>query len=178
MLHRTKPSKIHNPLFLEKGQRIYMDKGSSHSTDQTKAEVKLLAMLANELGFKLHSKVIPITKKSEIAIDGFSTEKRVLCEVYAHVGTLKPSQSDKVATDILKLNFAEKRLGGKWRKILLFHDEAACKQLKGLSWLAEVCRENSFEICVVDKNKKLKKMIVATQGRQMMVNAPGNKPIK
>jgi len=143
----------------------------SDSTVQQNAEIKLLQTLSQKLGYDLHPHTIRLNNKSAIQIDGFSATGRILCEVYAHVGTLRGSQPDKVAADILKLNLAATRLGGPWRKVLLFADEAACKQLRGSSWLSEACKESGVDIVVADMSGKMKGKIAEAQRKQKMVNA-------
>lgn len=148
-----------------------MNDHPSHSAVQQDAETELLQILGWRLGCDLEPHNVKLNKKSSIQIDGFSANGRVLCEVYAHVGTLRGNQPDKIAADILKLNLAEDRKGGRWRKILLFADESACKQLRGSSWLAEACRDSQIEIEVAEVSQETRKKIVAAQRRQKMVNA-------
>ena len=76
-----------------------------------------------------------------------------------------------LVADILKLNLAAGRKGGRWRKILLFADESACKLLKGSSSLAEACKDSQIEIEVVEISQETREKIAAIQRRQKMVNA-------
>lgn len=148
-----------------------MNDHPSNSLVQQTAEMELLRLLGSKLGYSLVPHKVKLNKKSCIQIDGFSAEGRILCEVYAHVGALRGGQSDKIAADILKLNLAANRKGGKWRKILLFADESACKQLRGASWLAEACCDIGIEIEVAVISQGMKEKIAAAQQRQKMVNA-------
>jgi hypothetical protein len=150
---------------------MIMNDHLSNSAIQQSAEIELLQILSQKLGCRLVPHNIRLNKKSAIQIDGFSLTGRILCEVYAHVGILRGSQPDKVAADILKLNLAANRLGGQWRKILLFADEAACKQVKGSSWLAEACKDGRVEIEVAETSATTREKIAVTQRRQKMVNA-------
>lgn len=143
----------------------------SHSLVQQDAETEMLQILGRKIGYDLKPHDIKLNNKSSIRIDGFSANGRVLCEVYAHIGTLRGGQADKLAADILKLNLAAGRKGGRWRKILLFADESACKQLGGSSWLAEVCKDSQIEIEVAEISQKTREKIAAAQRRQKMVNA-------
>ena len=77
---------------------------------------------------------------------------------------------NKIAADILKLNLAATRKGGEWRKILLFADESACRQLRGSSWLAEACRDSRIEIQVAATGDEIRQRIAAAQRKQKMVN--------
>jgi len=92
----------------------------SASIVQQDVELVLLQALARKLGYDLEPHNIKLNENSSIQIDGFSADGRILCEVYAHVGTLRGGQPDKIAADVLKLNLAAGRKGGQWRKILLF----------------------------------------------------------
>ena len=65
---------------------------------------------------------------------------------------------------------AEKRLHGKWRKILCFADKAAAQCVCGHSWLATVCRDLGIEIKVFSLPADLHATIVAAQQRQVMMN--------
>jgi hypothetical protein len=90
----------------------HMNDHPSNSAVQQNAEIELLQILGQNLGYDLLPHTIKLNNKSAIQIDGFSLTGRILCEVYAHVGSLRGSQSDKLAADILKLNLAATRLGG------------------------------------------------------------------
>jgi hypothetical protein len=147
-----------------------MNDHPSNSAVQQDAETELLHILGRKLGCDLEPHNIKLNKKSSIQIDGFSTIGRVLCEVYAHIGALRGGQPDKIAADILKLNLAAGRKGGRWRKILLFADESACKQLRGLSWLSEACKDSQIEIEVLEISQEIREKIAAAQRRQKMVN--------
>lgn len=147
-----------------------MNEHPSDSVVQQNAEIELLQILGRKLTHNLKPHNIRLNNKSSIQIDGFSAEGRILCEVYAHIGALRGGQPDKIAADILKLNLAERQKGGRWRKILLFADELACKQLKGLSWLAEACKDSQIEIEVAEVSREISEKIAAAQRRQKMVN--------
>jgi len=147
-----------------------MNEHPSSSTVQKEAEKELLKILGQKLKCVLEPHEIKVCEKSSVQIDGFSDKGRILCEVYAHIGSLRGGQPDKIAADILKLNLAENRKGGQWRKILLFADDMACKQLKGSSWLAVVCKESQIEIEVAEVSKEIREKITSAQRKQKMVN--------
>lgn len=147
-----------------------MNDHPSNSAVQKYAETELLRILSQRLKCTLEPHNIKLNNKSSIQIDGFSAKNRILCEVYSHIGPLRGGQPDKIAADILKLNLAEKRKGGKWRKILLFADESACKYLRGSSWLSEICKEGRIYIEVVEASEEIMEKITAAQQRQKMVN--------
>lgn len=157
--------------FQKQVQEIFVNEHPSDSVVQKDAETELMQMLGRELGCVLQPHYIRLNERSSIQIDGFSSDARILCEVYAHVGTLRGGQPDKIAEDILKLNLAAGRKGGQWRKVLLFADDAACRLLKGYSWLAEACKDSQIEIKIAAISSETKAKIAAAQKRQKMVNA-------
>ncbi len=147
-----------------------MNEHPSDSNVQQDVETELLDLLARKLGYHLEPHDIKLNDKSSIQIDGFSSDGRILCEIYAHVGALRGGQFDKVAADILKLNLAAGRKGSQWRKILLFADSQARKVLRGSSWLAVACSDNHVDIEVAEISQQAKEKIAAAQKRQKMVN--------
>ena len=72
-----------------------MNEHPSESAVQQGAEIELLQMLSQKLGYDLQPHSIKLNTKSSIQIDGFSGDGRILCEVYAHVGTLRGSQPEQ-----------------------------------------------------------------------------------
>lgn len=119
----------------------------------------------------LVSTAVPLNDGVVVQIDGINKEHRILCEVYSRIGTLKGSQPDKLASDMLKLVLAERQLGGSWRKVLCLADPFAAKPLQGRSWLAAAARTMGFEIVVVPLSPELRASIVIAQVRQKMVNS-------
>ncbi len=147
-----------------------MKNQKSDSDVQKNAEKEMIQNLSKELGCILESNELKL-KKCSVQIDGYSAEGKIICEAYAHIGHLHGSQPDKIASDILKLNLVEKQVGGSWHKILLFADDTVCKQLKGESWLAEVCKDSQIEIRIVNISEETKKKLENAQRTQKMVNA-------
>jgi hypothetical protein len=138
----------------------------SDSGEQRRAESELINQLSLALGVELKSEPIELGEGVRIAVDGFNREHQVLCEVYAHIGPTRGGQPDKIATDILKMIAAEKRLHGRWRKILCFADPDAARCLCGRSWLAAVCRDFRVEIKILTLPADLHAAVVAAQQRQ------------
>ena len=144
---------------------------ASDSATQRNAESAVISLLQERLGCTLASTAVTLNDGVIVQIDGFNRECRLLCEVYSRIGTLKGSQPDKLASDMLKLVLAERQLGGTWRKILCLADPLAAKPLQGRSWLAAAARTMGFEVVVVPLTSELRESIVSAQGRQKMVNA-------
>ncbi len=149
-----------------------MSNKASDSVPQREAEPKLLNLFSVELGCEppLCKEELSVGENVVVEIDGFSAKHHILCEVFSHVGKLKPGQQKKIACDILKLIFVSEQLRSKkWRKYLLFQDEDARKKLIGMSWLAEVCRKYKIEPRVV-KDIVLRKRVSIAQRQQKMKN--------
>jgi hypothetical protein len=142
-------------------------KHKSESSAQRSAERALIAGLNRSLGLSLSSQE---GKIAGIELDGLDRERRAMCEAYAHIGPVKGSQPDKVAGDILKMLYAEKLLGGHWRKLLCFADGKAARILTGRSWLAEAARSFDIEVQVVPLPENVQASVKAAQDRQVMVN--------
>jgi hypothetical protein len=104
----------------------------SDSLEQRRVESEMSERL------KLQPTSLTLNCGNQVKLDGFDRKRRILCEVYAHIGPLKPGQINKVAKDILKMLLVEADQGKRhWRKIYCFANEVP-KQLgrNGRSWLA------------------------------------------
>ena len=146
-----------------------MTKHASDSTEQQNAESAMLHKLESDLGLSFESDCeIPIA--AGVKPDAVDYNNRVLVEVYAHIGKLKGAQLHKVKGDILKLILIEKKLGGKWRKIICFANDEASSYLKNNSWVAEAARSFEIEVVTVVLPVEHQKAVIAAQSRQRMVN--------
>src|SRR5574338_451588 len=125
------------------------DNHLSSSIEQQSAEAVVLRLLSARLGCGLIGETIPLVGDGKAKVDGINRDERIVCEVYCRIGSLRGSQSDKVASDMLKLLLVEKTLGGAWRKILCFVDASAAQCVKGQSWLSVASKQFSCEIEVV-----------------------------
>ena len=142
----------------------------SDSAAQRSAEDTMLADLARARGYDFAVRPDAVKKLAGLKPDAVDWAKRVLVEAYARVGRLKGAQPHKVKGDILKLLLIERRLTGKWRKIICFGDDEAAKLLMGKSWVAAAAQEFGVEVVVVKHSVRTAKTIVAAQKRQRMVN--------
>ena len=143
----------------------------SNSDEQQSVEQYVISVLNERLGVNLIPRSLKLTDCSSVQIDGFDSESKTLCEIYARVGRLKGSQPDKVASDILKMRFVELQIGGHWRKIICFCDHDASYILSGKSWLSKAASSFGVEVQVVVLPEDLKSKIIGAQIRQKMVNA-------
>jgi hypothetical protein len=147
-----------------------MSKHKSDSSEQRSAERYMLEDMNRRRGLSLRSEPLKLKCGIQVELDGYDPDKRVLCEVYAHIGLLKGSQPDKIASDILKMLLVENELGGHWRKIYCFADKAAAQKLSGDSWLACAAARFNIEPEVVDMPDDTRDSVLRAQDRQSMVN--------
>ena len=143
---------------------------NSNSLEQSGAEHQLLTGLNDKFTLSLQPKSLLLKCGATVELDGYDPVNCVLCEIYTHIGPLKGSQPDKVASDILKMLLVEKELGGIWRKIYCFADQSATHKLRGDSWLACVAKQFGIEPEVVDLPEDIRNMVLNAQERQIMVN--------
>lgn len=122
----------------------------SDSSEQGRAQSDMLDAVNRKRRLTLRPEALKLKHGIRVELDGYDPDTRSLCEVYAHIGPLKGSQPDKIASDILKMLLVENDLGGRWHKIYCFADEAAAEKLKGDSWLACVARQFAVEPETVD----------------------------
>lgn len=146
-----------------------MTQHKSDSSEQLHIEQQILSSIAARLNlhfdpaYRLAIGVQP---------DGIDPEKKVIVEVYAHVGRLKGAQLHKVKADLLKLTYIEAMLGPGWRKVICFCSSDAAAFLLGESWAAKAARIFGIEIIVEPITSEQELQIKRVQERQRMVNAP------
>jgi hypothetical protein len=141
----------------------------SDSSEQQSAESFMLDALAKDLCLSFDpEKRLPLS--IGVQPDAVDPTNKVVVEVYARIGTLKGGQLHKVKGDILKLIFIDEKLGGGWRKILVFADELATNYVLGTSWVAEAVRSFGIEVFVRELPKEQELLVKAAQVRQRMVN--------
>lgn len=146
-----------------------MERHASDSLEQQQAEAFMLKSLAETLHLNFNKETkLPID--TGVQPDAIDPSKKVIVEVYAHLGEIKGAQLHKVKGDILKLIFIEEKLGEKWRKILCFADEAAAKYARGGSWVAAAVRTFDIEVQVVNLSEEQLNRVKSAQRRQRMVN--------
>jgi len=115
-----------------------------------------------------------MSEKDQVSVFGHKFEKLGQERRIQKLAAYAIIDKDLVA-DILKLNLAAGRKGGRWRKILLFADESACKLLRGSSWLAEACKDSQIEIEVAEISQETREKIAATPGMHRIANVPDSR---
>jgi hypothetical protein len=147
-----------------------MTNSASDSSEQRDAEPFLIKALSDDVGVWIEPGSPEGLSGPGVELDGYSREQRVLAEAHARHGKLKPAQRHKIASDILKMIYVERALGGTWRKYFCFADEAAAQSVQGDGWLAQTVREFGVEVRVYPLPEDVRDAVLAAQKRQTMVN--------
>jgi hypothetical protein len=142
------------------------DRHPSDSMEQKLAENEIRSYLNKKYKLNLTSKKV-LLKETTFQLDGYSESPPVLCEIYSHVGKLKPAQKNKINKDILKMLLIEKMGGKTCRKIIAFSDEEAAKSFSGgESWYSRLKDNFNIEILIIEIPSQLKESLVNAQKRQ------------
>lgn len=156
-------------LFVAPSRDTKMSQKTSDSTPQLEAEVEMLELYAQKENLRDFGPKKMIFDGCSVEIDGYSREAEIACEIFAHIGELKPGQVRKIALDALKLIYLERKLGKKIKKILIFADNDICKYLQvggGIptkKWLANCLEEFGIETWVAPLKESTKKRIKEQQ---------------
>ena len=143
-----------------------MTRPPGDSSDQRAAEQWLVDALSQDLGVVLTKKKLQLDDDSSLELDGFAESPLILCEAWAHVGTVKGGQKQKVMTDAMKLLYANAVSGGDARLILLFADRVAASHFQGNTWTAKCLSHFGIEVNVIEMSPELKAKITNAQERQ------------
>jgi hypothetical protein len=136
------------------------------SKEQQRAEAWLIQREAERIGANLVKKRLSCGDGSWLELDGFCDSPSVLCEAWAHVGSPKSAQKNKVMSDAFKLAFAGTLIQRPCRNILIFGDGDAASHFRGKSWMAECLKRNNITIEVIDFPPDLKSAVLSAQKRQ------------
>ena len=130
----------------------------------------------------IENKELSINKEGKIIIrpDFYSSENKIIGEIHAHIGRLKGSQPDKIASDVLKMVLYEKVNGCKWNKYIAVCCKEELEQLKGKSFLAEeiengkktfseAIREYKVEVLYIDLPENLRFELAECMKRQNLM---------
>lgn len=148
-----------------------VDTGKSSSAEQRSAEVYIASMLEGWLGCPMerNAKVV-LSAGVHIEPDLYSEKNKVVCEIYAHLGSLKGGQPHKISQDILKMLLLEKSKGIEYRKVIVVVDDKVEKYLNGKSFIAESIRQFGIEIKRVTLAQEIRDSVSEAQKRQIMIN--------
>lgn len=147
----------------------------SSSMEQVAAADIIFSEVERRLNTKLYKNYnIYLTDNAFTYIqpDFYSEEKRIVGEIFTHIGKPKKAQDNKIANDILKMLLLEKVTGKQYRKIIVVCDEAERRKLEdGSSALAESIRQFDIEVMYIEIDNELRNKLLNVQKRQKMVNA-------
>jgi hypothetical protein len=143
-----------------------MAKSPGDSSEQREAEAWLMDALSQKLGVRLVKRRWSLGEGSWIELDGFCESPMILCEAWAHIGTPKSAQKNKVMTDAFKLLFVKALLKGNGKCILLFADRDAAAHFQGKSWMAQCLREYDITVEVIELPPEVKDKVLKAQKRQ------------
>jgi len=110
----------------------------SNSKEQMNIEQKVVGIIAEREGC-IFSKATNINGV-KYEFDFYNEQKKIIGEVYAGIDNLSPGSKRKVITDCFKLIAAEKNLGMKCDKRIVFIDKEIKKCFEGNSWFANAIR--------------------------------------
>lgn len=145
----------------------------SSSAEQLEAESVIFNMVKERMGIELlHNPQLYLADSvyTYMKPDFYSEEKKIVGEIFVHIGKPKKAQDNKIANDILKMLLLEKKKDCIFRKMIVVCDEEEERQLKGHSVLAESIRQFNIEIMRMDLPDELRKKVMAAQTRQAMTN--------
>lgn len=133
------------------------------STPQQLMEQHLLTKLADAYGLTWNPSPDLPPHTDPDAVD---TDNRVLVEAFARIGPANSGQKRKITGDLLKLVFLEDRLGGKWRKVLLFSCQETARAVMGDGWAAQAVKHYGVEVKVIEPDEYHRQLVLDAQQRQ------------
>jgi biotin operon repressor len=137
------------------------------SSAQRAAERLMLDALGRDLGGLILEPARIVIDDVRVEVDGADAERTVLVECWAHQGTVKAAQRNKVMTDALKLTWVASRLPVPPRLILCMSDPvAAAPFTTALSWAATAFRDLGIEVRVVSLTDETRQGVQDAQTRQ------------
>jgi hypothetical protein len=133
-------------------------KEKSDSTVQREIESFVRSELARVLQLELESKMFQL-HGSSFQVDFYNKEKFIYGEIYCGINELKPGQTRKVLSDVLKLLTIEKMLGQKIEKIFVFVDEALRQEFNSKSWGSKAFQIFDVKTITIQLSKEQKEII-------------------
>ena len=149
----------------------------SSSIEQQNAAVTIFQQLCANMNWNpsdfLFDPYLTINTNHRVLIrpDFYSDKEKVIGEIFAHIGKLKPAQSHKICADILKMMLFEKANNVELRKMIVVCSDAIEEQLTGNSYVSEAIRQFGIEPVRIDIDPELRESLLWTQERQRMVKA-------
>ena len=98
--------------------------------------------------------------------DFFSEREKVIGEIHAHIGRLKPAQQHKIAADALKMILHDKACGDEYHKYIAVCDISEYECLTGESYLAKALREFEIDVLMVEIPENMRRRLRDAMKRQ------------
>jgi hypothetical protein len=137
------------------------------SSEQRAAERLMLDALGLDLGSLTLEPARIAIDDVRVEVDGTDDERTVLVECWAHQGTVKAAQRNKVMADALKLMWVASRLPVPPRLILCMSDPVAATPFTtAQSWAATAFRDLGIEVRVVSLTDDTRQGVKDAQTRQ------------
>lgn len=148
-----------------------IDTSKSSSHEQQNAEVYIASIVEEWLGCPMekNAKVV-LSDGVHIEPDLYSEKNKIVCEIFAHIGTLKVGQQHKISQDILKMLLLEKSKREAYRKVIVVADDNVEKYINGKSFIAESIRQFGIEIKRINLSDEMYENVSNAQARQKMIN--------
>jgi len=144
-----------------------MNKNIDSCSDvQQKYERIVFERVEEWLGVKLQSNPKIYFDKVHIEPDFYSSEEKIVGEIFAHVDELLTGQKRKISQDILKMLLLDSKHDCIYRKIIVICDTAALKFLNGDSWTAACISEFGIEIKYIELSEEERQELLTTQAKQ------------
>ncbi|MBQ9281456.1 MAG: hypothetical protein IJ207_04575 [Treponema sp.] len=156
-------------MFKVRVKELKNKRNNSRSDVQQEIEKKQLEKLKaklNIIDFEENPTLFLSDNKIKIEPDFYSEDKKIIGEIHTHLGKLKGSQPDKIASDILKMVLFEKDKQTVFQKIIVVCSEEEYKQLQGNSFLAEAIRQFKIRLCFFELTEEEKKELKKTIDKQ------------
>jgi hypothetical protein len=163
--HGSEVSSPHAATHIE-AEPCELPAGSSH--EQRVAERVMLRLLVARLDVQLKPARITVPSGAHVEVDGADAERRVLVECWAHQGTPKVAQKNKVLADAFKLTWIASTINPRPRLILCLADPLAAAPFRpsARSWSAQALADSGVAVEIVALPEDVRAAVVAAQTRQ------------
>ena len=142
----------------------------SRSDAQKDVENYMFKQLQEEFGDIKQNERICLDEDRKVYIrpDFFSESGKIIGEIHAHIGRLKPAQHHKIAADALKMLLFDGMHGGEFRKYIAVCDEEEEKQLTSDSYLAMALSHYQIKVIPIIIPAEMRQRLCEAMKRQDM----------
>lgn len=147
------------------------ERHKSDSGVQREAEGVILAALNEQHGWNLtkHGTRLDLNEKMWVEVDAVDRENKLMVEVFARQGALKPGQRKKICQDLLKFSLLQALDEyAVWKRYIVFADDEARSSFNG--WPGLAAERLGVEFLIADIDPELRASIRQAQQQQVMVN--------